>query len=70
MADVNGAKLVVGDIIEIVNMDDPTYQFLVGVRGVVDHIPPDLEEEQVIVLLQNAAVPGVSTHQSWVKKVE
>lgn len=70
MADVNGNKLVAGDIVEVVNMDDPVYRFLVGVRGVIEQIPPDLEDEQAIIVLQSEAVPGLSTHQSWVKKVE
>lgn len=74
MADVNGQRLAEGDRVEIVQMDDPSYRWLVGERGVVAHIPDDeaTRETQVSVLLDTpqAGVPGLSTHQAWVKKLE
>lgn len=73
MADVNGQQLNVGDAVEIVQMDDPAYRWLVGERATVAHIPDDDNREtQVSILLDTpqAGVPGLSTHQAWVKKIE
>lgn len=73
MADVNGQQLNVGDAVEIVQMDDPAYRWLIGQAAHVAHIPDDDNREtQVSILLDTpqAGVPGLSTHQAWVKKVE
>lgn len=77
MADVNGQPLAVGDAVEIVQMDDPAYRWLVGQAAHVAHIPddptnPTIREAQVIITLDTpqAGVPGLSTHQAWVRKVE
>lgn len=70
MADVDGTVLGEGDIVEIINMDDPAYKFLEGERGVVHHLPPEGGDTQAIVLLQRQDVPGLSTQQVWLRKVE
>lgn len=75
MADANGAALAVGDRVEIVQMDDPVYLFLVGAQCVVDHIPEEAEAtERQVTLLLDASDPrakrvfGLSTQQAWVKR--
>ena len=77
MADVNGQQLNVGDAVEIVQMDDPVYRWLIGERATVAHIPEDetnpaIRETQVNILLDTpqAGVPGLATHQAWVRKIE
>lgn len=70
MADRNGEALQVGDVVEIVNMDDPAYKYLEGVRGVVHMIPEEAAETQVFIVLDHKSVPAISTHQAWVAKVE
>jgi hypothetical protein len=76
MADANGAALAVGDRVEIVQMDDSAYLFLISAQGVVDHIPEEAADTQVTVLLdpndllaRALRVPGLSTQQAWVKKI-
>jgi len=76
MADANGAALAVGDRVEIVQMDDPAYFFLISAQGVVEHIPEEASDTQVTVMLdandplaRALRVPGLSTQQAWVKKI-
>jgi hypothetical protein len=72
MADAQGQQLNVGDVVEIVQMDDPAYRWLVGERASVAHIPDDdNREKQVIITLDRpqAGVTGLSTHQVWVAKI-
>jgi hypothetical protein len=72
MADANNQRLEVGDVVEIVQMDDAAYRWLLGERATVAHIPDDdNREQQVSILLDTpqAGVPGLSTHQAWVRKV-
>lgn len=70
MADRSGKQLRPGDIVEVVQMDDPYYRFLVGVRGVVLMIPEEAADTQVFLVLDNTRVPNISTQQAWVAKVE
>ena len=72
MADVNGARLEVGDRVEIVHMDDPLLGFLVGAQGEVHVLPTDddpVREDQVFLTLDSTAIPAISTQQAWVRKV-
>jgi len=74
MADANGAALAVGDRVEIVQMDDPPYLYLVGAQGVIDHIPEEAGDTQVTMILDASdprakSVFGLSTQQAWVKKI-